>query len=278
MAIVTREDDGMNSGQRRDVLPELPETLRAEIAGSVAVLTLARPGKRNALSDETILGIERFFLGLDDQVHAVVIDADGDHFCAGLDLAEMAERDTLAGIAHSRMWHRVFDLVENGGVPVIAALKGAVIGGGLELAASAHIRVAEESAFYALPEGQRGLFTGGGGAVRIPRLVGVPVMMDMMLTGRRYHAAEGAARAFSQYVVPVGAGRKTAMELAAKVAGNAAQTSLAVLQVLPRIAQSNPAEGFIMESLIAAIAQGTEDAKARMRDFLAGRAAKVSDG
>jgi (methylthio)acryloyl-CoA hydratase len=255
----------------------LPETLRAELAGAVATLTLARPGKRNALSDETILGIERFFRSLDPRARAVVIDADGDHFCAGLDLTEMAELDTLAGIAHSRMWHRVFDLIENGSVPVIAALKGAVIGGGLELAAAAHIRVAEESAFYALPEGQRGLFVGGGGSVRIPRLVGVPAMTDMMLTGRRYTAAEGFALGFSQYVVPAGAARNTAMELAAKVATNAPQTNLAVLQVLPRIAQSNPAEGFVMESLMAAIAQGTDDAKSRMREFLAGRAAKVSD-
>jgi (methylthio)acryloyl-CoA hydratase len=121
-------------------------------------------------------------------------------------------------------------------VPVIAALKGAVIGGGLELAASAHIRMAEESAFYSLPEGQRGLFGGGGGSVRVPRLVGVPVMMDMMLTGRRYHAAEGAALEFSQYVVQADSARKTAMELAAKVAGNAAQTNLAVLQPSWRLA------------------------------------------
>jgi len=255
----------------------LPGTLRAEIKGSVAVLTLARPDKRNALSDETILGIERFFHALDAQVHAVVIDADGDHFCAGLDLNEMAERDTLAGIAHSRMWHRVFDLVENGGVPVIAALKGAVIGGGLELAASTHIRVADASVFYALPEGQRGLFVGGGGSVRIPRLVGVPAMTDMMLTGRKYNAEEGFALGFSQYVVPAGAASSTAMELAERVATNASQTNLAVLQVLPRIAQSNPAEGFVMESLISAIAQGTEDAKSRMREFLAGRAGKVSE-
>jgi enoyl-CoA hydratase/carnithine racemase len=256
----------------------LPPTLRAEIAGPVAVLCLARPGKRNALSDETVLGIERFFRTLDAEVRAVVLDADGDHFCAGLDLNEMAEHDVLAGIAHSRMWHRVFDLVENGGVPVIAVLKGAVIGGGLELAASAHIRVADTSAFYALPEGQRGLFVGGGGSVRIPRLVGVAAMTDMMLTGRRYNAEEGFALGFSQYVVPAGAARTTALDLAGKVAGNAAQTNLAVLQVLPRIAQSNPAEGFVMESLMAALAQCAEDAKSRMAEFLAGRAGRVSDG
>ena len=113
---------------------------------------------------------------------------------------------------------------------------------------------------------------GGGGSVRVSRLVGVAVMMDMMLTGRRYHAAEGAAMGFSQYVVPVGAARETALDLAGKVTANAPQTNLAVLQVLPRIAQSNPAEGFIMEALMAAIAQGTDDAKSRMREFLDRRA------
>ena len=70
------------------------------------------------------------------------------------------------------MWHRVFERVQFGRVPVVAVLHGAVIGGGLELAAAAHVRVAERSAFYALPEGQRGIFVGGGGAVRLPRLIG----------------------------------------------------------------------------------------------------------
>ena len=109
------------------------------------------------------------------------------------------------------------------------------------------------------------------------RLVGVAVMTDMMLTGRRYTRRRGFALGFSQYVVPAGAARMTALDLAGRVAANAPQTNLAVLQVLPRIAQSNPAEGFVMESLMAAIAQGTDDAKSRMREFLAGRAAKVSE-
>ena len=77
--------------------------------------------------------------------------------------------------------------------PVIAALKGAVIGGGLELACAAHIRVAEPSAYFALPEGQRGIFVGGGGSVRLPRLIGVARMTDMMLTGRVYSASEGSS-------------------------------------------------------------------------------------
>lgn len=257
-------------------LPELPSGLRAELLEDVAVLTLARPRKRNALSDETILGIERFFAGLDAQVKAVVIDADGDHFSAGLDLDEMAERDAFSGLTHSRMWHRVFESIELGPLPVVAVLKGAVVGGGLELACAAHIRVAEESAFYALPEGQRGIFVGGGASVRLPRLIGVSRMTDMMLTGRRYDAREGEAIGLSQYVVANGHGHETAVSLASRIAGNAAQTNFAVLQALPRIAESNPRDGFLMESLMAAIAQGTDDAKGRMREFLSGRAGKVT--
>jgi enoyl-CoA hydratase/carnithine racemase len=256
---------------------DLPPTLRAERRGAVAVLTLARPAKRNALSDETILGIERFFTGLEPEVRAVVITADGDHFSAGLDLAEMGSRDTLSGVLHSRMWHRVFDLIESGSVPVVAALKGAVVGGGLELAAATHIRVAERSTFYALPEGQRGLFVGGGAAVRVPRLIGVARMVDLMLTGRRYDAEEGAAVGLSQYVVEDGSGLDTALELAERIAGNAPQTNFAVIQALPRIAEANPREGYLMESLMAAISQGTDDAKIRMHEFLEGRGSKVTD-
>ena len=91
------------------------------------------------------------------------------------------------------MWHRAFERIERGRVPVVAVLKGAVVGGGLELAAAAHIRVAEPSAFYALPEGQRGLFVGGGASVRVPRLIGAHRMADMMLTGRVLDADEGHA-------------------------------------------------------------------------------------
>lgn len=255
---------------------DLPATLRVEHQGPVAIVTLARAEKRNALSDETILGLERFFAEPGEGVRAVVLDADGDHFCAGLDLAEMGERDTFAGVGHSRMWHGAFDQIEHGRVPVVSALKGAVVGGGLELAAATHIRVAEEGTSYALPEGLRGLFVGGGASVRVPRLIGVPRMMDMMLTGRRYDAAEGAAIGLSQYVVPAGSGRSTALRLAEQIAELAPQTVFAVLQVLPRVAAAGENEGYLMESLMAAIAQGTDDAKGRMREFLDGRGKKVT--
>src|ERR1700722_6286991 len=92
----------------------LPPTLRAERQGAVAVLKLARPEKRNALDDATVLGIEAFFSSIPDGIGAVVLAGEGDNFSAGLDLAELAERDVTAGIEHSRFWHRVFEKIEFG--------------------------------------------------------------------------------------------------------------------------------------------------------------------
>ena len=178
--------------------------LKIETAGAVLTVGLNRPAKRNALNDGIILAIQDCFSNLPDGIGAVVIHGIGDHFSSGLDLSELTEHDATEGLRHSQMWHRVFDRIQYSRVPVIAALRGAVIGGGLELACAAHIRVAEPSAYFALPEGQRGIFVGGGGSVRLPRLIGVARMTDMMLTGRVYSATEGASYGFSQYLTEAG--------------------------------------------------------------------------
>src|SRR5258708_37726291 len=153
-----------------------------------------------------IAGIEAFFRSPPDGTRAVVLHGEGSNFSAGLDLSDVAEISVAEGISDSRAWHRAFEQIEYGQVPVVAVMHGAVIGGGLELAAAAHIRVAERSAYYAQPEGKHGIFVGGGGSVRIPRLIGTARTMDMMLTGPTYGAEEGALLGFSQYVVPDGQG------------------------------------------------------------------------
>lgn len=252
-----------------------PPSLEVERLGAVAVLRLCRTAKRNALDDATVLGIEDFFAAPPTGVRAVVLDADGDHFSAGLDMGELADVDAVAGVAHSRMWHRAFEQMARGTLPVVAVLKGAVIGGGLELASAAHVRVAERSAFYALPEGQRGLFVGGGAAVRVQRLIGTALMTDMMLTGRVLDAEEGRAAGLSTHLVDPGAGLTTALDLAERIAANSSVTNFAVLQALPRIAETGPDEGFFMEALMAAVAASSTDAQERMHAFLAGRGAKV---
>lgn len=257
--------------------PDLPSSLTADDDSSeVAVLRLTRAAKRNALDDTTVLGLETFFASLPPHVRVVVLEADGEHFSAGLDLSSLRERTPYEALLHSRLWHRVFEVIERGPVPVVAVLKGAVVGGGLELAAACHLRVAEQSAFYALPEGQRGLFVGGGASVRVPRLIGVHRMTDMMLTGRVLDADEGQALGLSNYLTPPGEGLAKALELAATIAATPPVTTYAVLQALPSIAASHPREGLLIESLMAAVASSSEEAQARMQAFLDGRAGKVA--
>ncbi|WP_298724069.1 crotonase/enoyl-CoA hydratase family protein [uncultured Ferrovibrio sp.] len=253
----------------------LPPSLGVEIDGDIGVLRLKRAEKRNALDNATVLGLHKFFAAPPEGVKAVIIDGEGEHFSAGLDLSSLQEKSATEGVGHSMMWHEAFRHIQFGQVPVISVLHGAVIGGGLELAASTHIRVAEASAFYALPEGQRGIFVGGGGSVRIPRLIGAARMMDMMLTGRVYDAAEGHAIGLSQYLVEPGQGMAKALELAKKIATNAPMTNFAVMHALPRIVESNPESGYLMEAMMSSIAQADIEAKKRIRDFLEKRAAKV---
>jgi enoyl-CoA hydratase/carnithine racemase len=155
-------------------------------------------------------------------------------------------------------------------------LHGAVVGGGLELAASAHVRVAERAADYALPEGSRGIYVGGGGSVRLPRLIGVARMMDMMLTGRTYSAEEGQAMGLTTYLVEPGQGFGKGLELAKRIAGNTPLTNFAVTQALPRIAEMDPASGYAVEALMSSIAQADGEAKARLKDFLEKRGPKVT--
>jgi enoyl-CoA hydratase/carnithine racemase len=256
----------------------LPATLDLVVDGDIAIIHLNRPDRRNAINDALVHGLEWAFQSLDEGVKAVVIAGRGEHFSAGLDLSEVTETDVAGGIAHSRGWHRAFEAIEYGRVPVVAVLHGAVVGGGLELAASAHIRVAEKSTFYALPEGMRGIFVGGGGSVRISRLTGVSRMQDMMLTGRTYGADEGQAIGLSHYVVEAGHGLAKGIELARRIAQNTQMTNFAVQHILPRIGAIDPVTGLVLESLISSIAQGDGEAKDRLRDFLEKRAAKVSHG
>ena len=246
-----------------------------EVRGAIAIVRLQRPHKRNALSDGLMAQVDAAFAGLPTTVGAAVLTGDGEHFCAGLDLSELKERDAVDGLHHSRSWHRILTNIEFGRIPVVAALHGAVVGGGLELATSCHIRVADDTSFFALPEGSRGIFVGGGGSVRIPKLIGAHRMLDMMLTGRVYKAAEGVAFGFAQYHVAAGEALAKAIAIAERIATNAPMTNYSLIHALPRIAEQPADHGFLTEGLISAIAQSAPEAKARVRDFLEGRGAKV---
>ena len=257
----------------------LPDSLVATRIGEVGYLKLNRPAKRNAVDNVTVEGMRMFFSELPADIRVVVLSSEGPHFCAGLDLTSIVDHhEGLEGVLHSRMWHRAFEAIRMGTVPVISVLRGAVIGGGLELAMATHIRVAERTAYFGLPEGQRGIFLGGGGSVRITRLLGVDRVQDMMLTGRLLSAEEGHAGGLAQYIVGDGEGLAQAQALAAKIAANAPMTNFAVIQALPRIADTDIANGLFTESLMASIAQTSPEAKRRLADFLEGRTAKMKPG
>jgi enoyl-CoA hydratase/carnithine racemase len=258
----------------RPAVSALPH-LAVEERGPVAVVRLDRPAKRNAVNDALIGSLERFFEAPPAEAKAVVLAGNGEHFCSGLDLSEHEHRDAFGVMRHSQMWHRVFEKIQFGALPVVAALHGGVIGGGLELAAATHVRVADETAFYALPEGQRGIFVGGGATVRVGRIIGAGRLVEMMLTGRAYDAAEGQRLGLSHYLVEPGQAFGKAMELAQKIAGNAALSNYAILNAIPRIEDMSMKDGLFTESLVAALAQTGEEAAERLRAFLERRSERV---
>ena len=250
------------------------DVLRFEQRGPVAILTLDRAEKGNAVNTRLIEAINRFFQAPPSDARAVVLSGEGRHFCAGLDLSEHKERDPVEAFETSRYWHRTLDMVELGGLPVVTAMKGAVMGGGLEIAAATHVRVAEPSAIYQLPEGQRGFFVGGGATVRVSRIIGAGRTAEMMLTGRRVPAKEGQALGLSHYLVGDGEALDKAIELAGTVAGNAPMVNTMVIGAIGRIADMSRQEGLFTESVASALTQTSADARAGIEAFFERRAAK----
>jgi (methylthio)acryloyl-CoA hydratase len=250
--------------------------LSREIRGEVALIGLNRPEKRNAISDAFVEEIDAAVTWAEAQAKSAVIFGHGPHFCAGLDLAEHVTKTPLQGVHGSRRWHAIFGRIQRGRIPWVSALHGAVVGGGLELAASTHVRVADQSAFFALPEGQRGIFVGGGGSVRCARLMGVSRMTDMMLTGRSIDVDTAERWNLVNYIVPEGQALDLAVELAARAATNAEISNYAIIHALPRIDEMSSEDGLFVESFIASFTATSPEAEERLQAFLSKRAAKVA--
>jgi enoyl-CoA hydratase/carnithine racemase len=247
-----------------------------EVVGDVALVGLNRPGKRNAISDRLLEELAAAVARAEAEAKAAVLFGHGEHFCAGLDLAEHVRKTPMEGVRGSRRWHAVFAMIERGTIPWISALHGAVVGGGLELAASTHIRVADRTAFFALPEGQRGIFVGGGGSVRVARHLGVGLMTDMMLTGRVATAEEAERWKLVQYLAAEGESvRDKAIALAKVAAGNAELSNYAIINALPRIQDMAGDDGLFVESFVATFTSMTPEAQERQRAFLEKRAARL---
>ncbi len=246
------------------------EYLRIELDGPIAVVTLDRAAKRNALDIAFIEELYSLFHAVEgSEIRAVVMAAEGEHFCAGLDLVEhhRENRSATDFMMICRRWHAAFDRIQHCGVPVIGALKGAVVGGGLELASSFHIRVADETTYFALPEGQRGIFTGGGATVRVARMVGEARMVDMMLTGRVYAGAEAVAIGLCQYLETRETCLPKAIEIAKRAAENPPLSNFAITSAIARIGNMPATDGLFAEAFVAGITNTQEASKERLAAF-----------
>jgi (methylthio)acryloyl-CoA hydratase len=246
-----------------------------ELDETVALIGLNRPDKRNAINEDVIAELRQAVIRAGEEADVAVLFGHGSNFSAGLDLREALSRasgETPAPRKRRRhSWHEVFDLIARGPIPFVAALHGAVVGGGLELATAAHVRVGDRTAFFGLPEGQRGIFVGGGGTVRIQRVIGYPLMADLMLTGRLLSAEEGQREHIITYLVPAGNALAKAKEIAAKIAQNTPDTNWRITNLLPRINDLSHDDGLFMEYLSSNMARSAETAR-RLRDFVDGKA------
>lgn len=251
-----------------------PDILKVSIDGPIATLTMNRPGKRNAMCDDLIAAIDNFYSKPPKDVRVVILTGIEGHYCSGLDLSEHVHRSAEEGLYHSRDWHRVMEQIQFGGLITVSAMFGAVIGGGMELAAATHVRIAEASTIFQLPEGRRGIFVGGGATARVGRIIGADRMTEMMLTGRKYGADEGLSLGLAHYSVAEGEAMPLAQTLAGKIARNAPMSNYLMVQSIARINDMSQADGLYTESLAAALSQTTPDAEEGLRAFLEKRAPK----
>lgn len=242
--------------------------IAVEIDDQIATITMIRTDKRNALNDGLIAALEHAYDTMPKSVRTVILTGAGGHYCAGLDLAEHVERTAEEGVYHSRRWHGIMDKIQFGGLVTVSVMTGAVIGGGLELAAATHVRIAEPSVIFQLPEGRRGIFVGGGASVRVGRIIGPDRMVEMMLTGRKYNAEDGQRLGLAHYSVGKDEAMPLARELAGKIAGNAPMSNYFMVQALTRINDMSRADGLFTESLCASLVQTTPDAQEGLRAFL----------
>lgn len=201
------------------------ENLLIAIENKIALVTLNRPTKLNALNKDTLAELHAAFSDLekDDTIQVIILTGSGEKaFVAGADIAEFANFSAQEGTQLAAEGHqKVFDHIENLKKPVIAAVNGFALGGGLELAMACHFRVASDNAKMGLPEVTLGLIPGYGGTQRLPQLVGKGRAMEMILTATMISAAEAKEYGLVNHVVPQSELIEFCQGLAQKICKNA---------------------------------------------------------
>jgi len=225
-------------------------TLFYEKKDTIGILTVNRPGKLNAISNELTKELEQLLdeIENDPELRVLVITGAGDKaFVAGADINELVERDASMGRDVSRFRQALFARIENLPVPVIAAVNGYALGGGLELAVACNIRVASEKAQFGAPEVKLGIIPGDGGTQRLPRLVGLGRAMEMVLTGDFIDAQEAFRIGLVNRIVPHEELMESVMTLAQKIASRPPLAVKYAKEAVNRSQEGDTASGYALE-------------------------------
>jgi enoyl-CoA hydratase len=252
------------------------KTLIYEKKENIGLLTLNRPEKMNAISQELTAELSLLLdeIENDDELRVIVITGAGDKaFMAGADINELVDRDARLGRRVSRERQEIFLRIENLHVPVIAAVNGYALGGGLELALACSIRICSEKAQFGAPEVKLGIIPGDGGTQRLPRLIGQGRAMEMIITGDFIDAQEAYRIGLVNKVFPPEKLKEEAMELAKKIASRPPLAVRYAKEAVNR-SQEDSASGFALESYLHALSCTTEDKKEGVSAFLEKRKGK----
>lgn len=247
------------------------EHLLVEIQAPVARITVNRPDRLNALDRATLTELQRALtvVRAEPAVRALILTGAGDRaFAAGADIRELAELDVLAAREYSRQGQDLLRRLELLSIPVIAAINGYALGGGLELAMACTLRIAAEQAKLGLPEVKLGLLPGFGGTQRLPRLIPAGIALEMMLTGEPLTAAEALQHGLVSRVVPAADLAVTAEKLAQRIAANAPLAVGFCLEAVRRGGEMGLDAALGLESNLFALACTTQDKKEGTRAFL----------
>jgi len=252
------------------------DNLLLERDGAVALVTINRPKVLNALNSPTIDELRRAVLELkhDQTVRSVIITGAGDKaFVAGADINELAVQRPVQGREHSRVGQHVFDLIENMGKPVIAAINGFALGGGCELALACTLRVAADTARLGQPEVNLGIIPGYGGTQRLSRLVGKGVALDLLLSGRHVTADEARSIGLVNRVVAAAELMTAVRTLAAELATKAPVAMQLIIEAVNRGYDMPFDKGQFLEATLFGLVASTDDMREGTAAFLEKRPA-----